>query len=152
MDYQIKQVSSIQELEQVYAFFKEMFKGQPVEDNPEFSLEKWAERMRNYGELMLYASSGVDVIGLVLGRIIDDKSMIIGPVAVRQDHRGLGIAKEMMLLQEKGAARLGLQSICLGGVEAAEKFYEKLGYTGSLLIQSQDHSIEQLLSLNKNIR
>lgn len=49
---------------------------------------------------------------------------------------------------ERRVKALGYHSIALGSVEGAERFYEKLGYKGSLLIQSEDHSIDQLLSLN----
>ena len=43
---------------------------------------------------------------------------------------------------------LGVHLLELGSAEAAEEFYAKLGYTGQLLIQSQKHTIDELLSLN----
>jgi hypothetical protein len=54
----------------------------------------------------------------------------------------------MMLLIEERAKARGVRLIALGAAETAEGFYAKLGYTGSLLIQSERHSIEELLSLN----
>ena len=148
MDYQIKHISSKQELEQAFAFFKVIFAGAPVIDNPEYSLAKWMERMQSHGDLMLYATLNNDVIGIVFGRVIGD-GMVVGPVAVHKDYRNLGIAKAMMILLEERAGRYGIQSVTLGAVESAEGFYAGLGYTGALLIQSQSHSIEQLLSVNK---
>lgn len=55
----------------------------------------------------------------------------------------------MMLLLEERAKNHGIHLIALGAVQSAEGFYAKLGYTGSLLIQSQKHSINELLSLNE---
>ncbi|WP_279380095.1 GNAT family N-acetyltransferase [Sporosalibacterium faouarense] len=124
----------------------------PIVDNPEYSLAKWEERMKNYGDLMIYASLDSEVIGIVFGRIDDNCSITIGPVAVHENYRGIGIAKEMIFLLEERAVHYGVHSITLGAVESAEGFYSKLGYTGSLLVQSQIHSIEQLLSLNNRYK
>lgn len=150
MNYLIKNVSNKQELEKTFDLFKMVFIGMPVVDNPEYSLKKWKERMKDYGDLMLYASVDNQVIGIVFGRVNDNYSITMGPVAVHEDYRGLGIAKEMVLLLEERAVHHGIHTINLGAVESAERFYSKLGYIGSLLIQSQIHSIEQLLSLNNN--
>lgn len=120
----------------------------PVINNPEYSFEKWEERMKQYGDLMLYASLDNEVIGIVFGRMSGNNSIMVGPVAVHEDYRNHGIAKKMMTLLEERVAHYGIRSIHLGAVESAERFYSKLGYTGSLLIQSEFHSIEQLLSLN----
>lgn len=152
MNYLIKNVSSKEELEKTFDFFKMIFLDMPVMDNPEYSFEKWEERMKNYGDLMLYASLDSEVIGIVFGRINDNYSITMGPVAVHENYRGIGIAKEMIFLLEEQATHYGIHSINLGAVESAEKFYSKLGYTGSLLIQSQIHSIEQLLSLNNRYK
>ncbi|MEG2290508.1 MAG: GNAT family N-acetyltransferase [Clostridium sp.] len=148
MNYLIKNVSSKEELEKTFDFFKMIFIGMPVVDNPEYSLEKWEERMKKHGDLMLYASLGSEVIGIVFGRINDNCSITMGPVAIHEDYRSIGIAKEMIVLLEERAIHYGVKSINLGAVESAERFYTKLGYIGSLLIQSQIHSIDQLLSLN----
>lgn len=148
MDYLIKNVSSKQELEKTLDFFKIIFMGMPVIDNPEYSFENWKERMKCHSDLMLYASLDNQVLGIVFGRINDNNSITIGPVAVHQDYRGIGIAKKMIFLLEERAISYGIHSINLGAVESAEKFYRKLGYKGSLLIQSQSHNIEQLISLN----
>ncbi|MEG0613943.1 MAG: GNAT family N-acetyltransferase [Clostridium sp.] len=152
MNYLIKNVSSKEELEKTFNFFKMIFIGMPVVDNPEYSFEKWEERMKNHGDLMLYASLDSEVIGIVFGRINDNCSITMGPVAIHENYRGIGIAKEMIFLLEERAIHYGIHSINLGAVESAERFYSKLGYTGSLLIQSQSHSIEQLLSLNNRYK
>ncbi|WP_425449114.1 GNAT family N-acetyltransferase [Dethiothermospora halolimnae] len=152
INYLIKNVSSKQELKKALDFFKMIFKGMSVVNNPEYSFKKWEERMENHGDLMLYASLDNEVIGIVFGSIHDDHSITIRAVAVHEDYRSMGIAKKMIFLLEKRAIHYGVHSITLGAVESAEKFYSKLGYTGSLLIQSQIHSIDQLLSLNNRYK
>lgn len=148
MDYLIKNVSSKEELEKTFHFFKRIFIDKPIVKNPEYSLEKWEERMKSNGDLMLYTSSEGEVIGMVFGRISGNQSITIGPVAVDENYRNLGIAKEMIFLLEERAKHYDIHTLKLGAVESAERFYSKLGYTGSLLIQSQIHSIDELLSLN----
>lgn len=54
-----------------------------------------------------------------------------------------------MLEAERRIRALGYHSIALGAPEGAEDFYEKLGYTGSLLIQQEKCSIDELKSLNQ---
>lgn len=148
MDYLIKNVSSKEELEKTFHFFKRIFIDKPIVKNPEYSLEKWEERMKSNGDLMLYTSLEGEVIGMVFGRISCNQSITIGPVAVDENYRNLGIAKEMIFLLEERAKHYDIHTLKLGAVESAERFYSKLGYTGSLLIQSQIHSIDELLSLN----
>lgn len=154
MNYEIKTISSKEELEKSIELFKEIFKDTPNVDleNHEYSIEKWEERAREHSDLMLYASIGSEVIGMVFGRTEDNQNMTIGLVAMHEDYRSFGIAKEMMLLLEKRAKEIGIKKMSLGAVESAEGFYEKLGYTGSLLIQSQVHSIEKLLSLSNGYK
>lgn len=151
MDFTIKNVSSGHELEKTLNLFRKIFSGMPVIDNPEYSYNKWFERMQHHGELMLYATSGHGVVGLAFGRIESDDIVIAGPIAVHEEFRGLGIAREMMRLLEARALRCGAKSIRLGAIASAENFYSKLGYVGFLLVQSQNHSVEQLLFFNKKI-
>lgn len=54
-----------------------------------------------------------------------------------------------MLEAERRIRALGYRGIALGALEGAERFYEKLGYSGSLLVQSEKHSIEELKSLSQ---
>lgn len=39
-------------------------------------------------------------------------------------------------------------SPALASVETAEGFYQRLGYTGQLLIQSEKHTVDELIALN----
>ena len=149
MDYTIKHVTTEQELDAVLAFDKRVF-GLPSErHSPAYSREKWVERMKTHGDLMLYAELDGEVIAIVFGRIENNRIITVGPVAVDERYRKHGIARELMLLLEKRALGHGIHHLGLGAVESAEGFYQKLGYTGNLLVQSEKHSIEELLSLSK---
>lgn len=152
MNYSIKNVSSMEELKKTFKLFERIFDGLPVMENPQYSFESWEERMKKHGDLMLYAELDGQVIGIVFGRIIDDESVTIGPVGVHTDFRGNGLAKEMMFTMEDRVKNYGISTINLGAVQSAENFYSKLGYNGGLLIQSQEHTIDQLLLLNKKYK
>lgn len=152
MKYIIKNVSSKEELEKSIDFYRMIFQGISDIDNPVYAIEKWTERMKMHSDLMLYVSSDNEVIAMAFARVNDSSSMTIGPVAVHENYRGVGIAKEMVILLEERAMQNGIKKINLGAVESAERFYSKLGYRGSLLIQSQSHSIEELLSLKSNYK
>ncbi len=54
-----------------------------------------------------------------------------------------------MVEVEKRAKALGWRRITLGAVEGTEGFYEKLGYSGSLLVQSGEHSAGELAAFNR---
>ena len=97
---------------------------------------------------MLCAVSKGEVVGIVFGAIEDNSNLTIGPVAVDERFRKHGIAREMMRLVEERAKARGVRLISLGALQSAEGFYARLGYTGSLLIQSEKHSIDELLLLN----
>ena len=148
MGYKIKHITTQQELDAVLSFDKKVFGLNSERESPDYSREKWLSRMEKYSDLMLFAEADGEVIGLVFGRIENGESITVGPVAVDERYRKYGIAREMMLLLEKHALRHGIHQLVLGSEESAEGFYEKLGYTGTLLIQSENHTIEELLSLN----
>jgi len=152
MNYTIQHVTTEQELDAALAFDEKVF-GLPSErHSPAYSREKWLERMKTYGDLMLYAQSGGEVVGIVFGRIENERSVTVGPVAVDGRFRKRGVAREMMLLLEQRALGRGIRHLALGAVESAEGFYQKLGYTGTLLVQSEKHSVEELLALNTKYR
>ncbi|MCL1952181.1 MAG: GNAT family N-acetyltransferase [Oscillospiraceae bacterium] len=148
MDYTIRHVTSERELDAALAFDEKVF-GVPSEGHsPAYSREKWLERMKGHGDLMLYAQLGGEVIGIVFGRMEEDGSVTVGPVAADRRYRQQGVARALMRLLEKRARRQGVRRLTLGAVESAEGFYAKLGYTGTLLVQSEAHSIKEILALN----
>ncbi len=149
MNITIKHVATEQQLDATLAFDKKVFGHSSENHSPAYSRNKWVERMKTHGDLMLYAEMGGEVIGIVFGRIENGNSITVGPVAVDERFRKHGIARELMFLLEKRALRHGIHHLGLGAVESAEEFYQKLGYTGTLLVQSEKHSIDELLSLNE---
>jgi GNAT superfamily N-acetyltransferase len=147
MNYTIKNVTSEYELERVLAFAQRVFgKNKPGLEVQ--SRNKWLERMNVHPELMLFAEANGEVISIVLSFLESNGNITIGIVATDERYRKHGIARELMLLIEKRAKALGVHLLALGSTETAEGFYAKLGYTGQLLIQSQKHTIDELLSQN----
>ena len=149
MDYTIKHITTEQELDAALTLDKEVFGVPSEQSSSAYSRERLLERMQSaYGDLLLYAEFGSEIIGIVFGRVEDNGSVTVGPVAVDTRFRQQGIAWELMLELENRAFRHGIHHLGLGAVQTAEGFYAKLGYTGNLLIQSEKHSIEELLALN----
>jgi ribosomal protein S18 acetylase RimI-like enzyme len=149
MDYMIKNITNEQELDNALAFARMVFGDDHTGfGSREESRKEWLGHMERNNDLLLYAESDSEVVGIVFGSIGADGNMTAGIVAVDERLRGRGVAREMMLLLEERGKAYGIRVIGLGAVQAAEGFYAKLGYTGSLLIQSEKHSIDELLSLN----
>lgn len=147
MDYTIKHVATERELDEALALDKRVFGVPSSEHSPAYSRERWLERMKEYGDLMLYVESGGAIIGIVFGGL-DNGGVTVGPVAVDEGFRKLGVARALMLELEKHVLGHGIHNLALGAVESAEGFYQKLGYIGTLLVQSEKHSIDELLALN----
>jgi predicted N-acetyltransferase YhbS len=149
MEYSIKQVTTERELDDTLAFYKKVFEVTSECYNPAYSREKLLKQINSsYNNLLLYAESDNEVIGIVFGRVENGTGIIVGPVAVDERFRKHGIARELMLLLEKHSLVHGIHRLTLGAVESAEGFYQKLAYTGTLLIQSDKHSIDEILALN----
>ena len=149
MDYTIKHVTGEKELDEALEFSRKIFgENHTGLGDRENAKREWLGRMGQNGDLLLYAESGGEVVGIVFGSIGDDGNATAGIVAVDERLRNRGVAREMMLLFEERAKAHGVHVIGLGAAQSAEGFYAKLGYTGSLLVQSEKHSIEELLALN----
>ncbi len=142
MEYAIKHVTTEREFQDALAFAVSIF-GERVKTHTD-----WRKHMERNEDLLLFAESGGEIVGIVFGRIENDCSLTVGIVAVNERFRNLGLAREMMKLLEERAIKYGVYLITLGAVQTAEGFYAKLGYTGSLLIQSEKHGINELLALN----
>ena len=113
-----------------------------------FSRDFWMERMSESPELLLYARDGATICGSVFG-CVEQGAVTIGHCCVDGAYRGRGVGSDLMLELEKRARELGHRNIVLGAEEGAEGFYERLGYSGSLLIQSEEHSVDELKALNE---
>jgi len=148
MDYKIKHITNEQELDDALAFARKIFGDNSGLGSRDESRKEWLGHMERNNDLLLYAESNGGVVGIVFGSIGDDGNMTAGIVAVDERLRNRGVAREMMLLLEERGKTYGVHVIALGAVQSAEGFYAKLGYTGSLLIQSEKHTIDELLSLN----
>lgn len=149
MSIKIKRVSTVTILNEVYGLFQDVFKDHPVVVNPIHSYTKWKERYLDNSNILLYAESDEKIVGLAFGRLSEENSVILGPVCVQKDFRKQGIAKQLIHNLEEKAKLDGRSYIHLGSVESAEHFYKELGYKGALLIQSELHTIDEILTLKE---
>lgn len=143
----IKNVKNTDELKAVLKLVHTIF---PQLNNTgyRYSLEFWAQKLNELPELLLYAKEGEIICGSVFAWA-DNGGITIGHCGVGSAYRSKGIGKALMLEAEKRIKALGFHSIALGSAEGKEGFYEKLGYSGSLLIQSEKHSVDELKAFNK---
>lgn len=144
MKYEIKNITNEYELDRALNFSQSVF----VKHNIIGNRQLWLERMKANKELLLYAESSDEIIAVVFAYLENNGNITVEIVVTDERYRRKGIAKEMMFLIEERAKNLGVHLIALGATETSEEFYIKLGYTGQLLIQSENHTIDELLSLN----
>lgn len=145
----IKNVKNIDELDDVLNFIHSIFPPDLSGANGayKYSRDFWIDRMNELPELLLYAKCGAIICASVFAWN-DNGNITVACCGVDSKYRGKGIGRALMSETEKRVKSLGFHGIALGSVENAERFYEKLGYTGTLLIQSEKDSIEDLKSLN----
>lgn len=141
----IDNVKNRDELKAVLDFVYTIF---PQIKYDKYSYDFWELKLDELPELLLCANDGGCVCGSVFAWV-DNSGVTIAHCCVDGAHRGRGIGKALMLEEEKRVRALGYHSIALGSAEGAEEFYEKLGYKGSLLIQSEQYSVDELKSFNK---
>ena len=149
MDYIIKHITTEKEINNAIEFSRKIF-GEDYTGlgSREYQKENMIKNMKANNDILLFAEANSKVVGMVFASIGEDNNMILDIVAVDKQLQGHGIASKMISMIEKRAKAKGITLIACGAVQEAEEFYSKLGFTGSLLIQSEKHSIEELLSLN----
>lgn len=144
----IDNVKNIDELDSVLQLVYDIFPQLVDNDEYKYSRDFWMEKMSELPELLLYAKEGSTICGSVFAWV-NDGAVTIGHCGVDNAYRGKGVGSALMVEVEKRVRDLGYQGITLGALEVAEGFYARLGYTGSLLIQSKEHRIDELKSFNK---
>ena len=146
----IDNVKNIDELNAVLETVKKIFPDSSIDYDGEgkYSRKFWIEQLNKLPELLLYAKSDDKICASVFAWE-DNNSITVAHCGVLEEYHRKGIGKALVLEIEKRIKNLGYDSIALGSVENVEKFYEKLGYIGSLLIQSDSHSIETLKAFNE---
>ena len=103
------------------------------------------KKLNESPELLLYANDEKCCCGGAFAWV-DNGSVTLAHCCTDEAHRGKGLGKLLITEIENRSKTLGFQGITLGAVEGAEGFYEKCGYKGSLLIQSEINSIDELRS------
>ena len=143
----IENIKNIEELDEGLEFFKYISKITPESDE-KFGRNWWIENFNKNPELLLYAKDESKICAVVFG-FADGGSITIHE-GVLEKYKNTGIFEALFVEIEKRAKRLGYHGIALGIGEGEEEFYAKLGYAGSMLVQSEKHSVEKLKNFLEN--
>lgn len=143
----IDDIKNINELDAVLTLIQKIFPPTVSDDVYKYSRNFWIDKMNELPELLLYAKDGDTVCGSVFAWN-DNGGITVAHCGIDNAYRKRGLGRKLMLEIEKRVKAFGFNGIALGSVEEAEAFYEKLGYTGTLLVQSEKDSIEKLRLLN----
>jgi AraC-like DNA-binding protein/GNAT superfamily N-acetyltransferase len=107
----------------------------------------WEKHFLETPELMVYAEDEGNICGLAFGWV-DNMTVTVAYLGVEEEYRGRGIGRALLNELENRALALGYHGMALGSSVGEEGFYEKCGYKGTLLIQSEVNTIDELRSLN----
>ncbi|MCL2772944.1 MAG: GNAT family N-acetyltransferase [Oscillospiraceae bacterium] len=146
----IDNVKNIDELNAVLDVVQKIFPKSVIDldGDGKYNRNFWIEKFNEHPELLLYAKIDGEICGSVFAWE-DNGDITVGHCGVLNEYQKQGVGKALMLETENRVKNLDFHGISLGSAESAEGFYEKLGYTGALLIQSDTHSIEELKFMNE---
>lgn len=108
----------------------------------------WQKLFRETPQLLLYTESDSVITGSVCGRIDESNNITVCLVAVREDCRRRGIGKALMTELVRRVKSMGFKVIALGARPGTEGFYTKCGFAPNLFMQSREHSLDELRTLN----
>lgn len=143
--FTVRTVETLSQLQEAWSF------AVPILDLPtgKHTLRYYTEQLARTPSLQVVAERNGRICGCVLASIEEDH-VLVGPVAVAEDSRRMGIGSAMMREVETQAKELGQNTVILGAVEEAEPFYLSCGFQPNLFIQlPESNSVGRLESLNE---
>jgi len=141
----IQNVKTIEEFDEVSKFYNVIYPNPTYkpEEGELYSRKWWIGEFEKNPELLLYAKDGEKICGAVSGWK-DNNNVTVAGDGVLEEYKDKGIHEALLIELEKRAKKLGCDGIGLGIQEGQEEFYAKLGYIGSMLIQSEKYSVDEL--------
>jgi GNAT superfamily N-acetyltransferase len=135
VNFSIQTVKTDEQLQQVWSF------AVPILDLPtgKHTLAYYTEHLAQTPTLLVYAVQAERVCGCCLASLEEDH-VLVGPVAVAEDMRRMGVGSVMLWEVEAQAKKLGQTTLILGAVEEAEPFYLRCGYQPNLFVQLPEES------------
>lgn len=143
--FSVQTIQTLDQLKQVWSF------AIPILDLPtgKHTLQYYTEQLPKTPTLLVFAEQDDRICGCVLASIEDDH-VLVGPVAVAEDWRRMGIGSAMMQEVETRAKEIGQNTLILGAVAEAEPFYLSCGFQPNLFIQlPEPGAVERLESMNE---
>ena len=129
--YQVKTIAALAELDRVYSFAVSVL-GEM--DETVHTLDYYRRQVDLTPTLLVCTESLGKLIGCVLGSI-EQNHILVGPTAVAEEERRLGVGSAMMRRMEEEARKIGQTTLILGARQEAEDFYIHCGYRSNLFIQ-----------------
>jgi len=143
--FSVQTIQTLDQLEQVWSFAISVLDLPPGKH----TLQYYTEQLPKTPTLLVFAEQDDRICGCVLASIEDDH-VLVGPVAVAEDCRRMGIGSAMMQEVETRAKEIGQNTLVLGAVEEAEPFYLSCGFQPNLFIQLPElGGVERLESMNE---
>jgi GNAT superfamily N-acetyltransferase len=144
LDYALGSVQTSDQLQRVWCFAASVLR---LPAGPH-TLEHYRAKLAETPQLLVFAEREDRICGCVLASIEGDH-VLVGPVAVAEDSRRMGIGTAMMQELEKQAKGMGQHTLILGALEDAEAFYLSCRFQPNLFIQVPGlNAGDQLQSLN----
>lgn len=144
-NFSVQPVKTVEQLDRVWNF------AAPILDLPvgKHTLQYYTEQFTKTPTLLVFAEKDDRVCGCVLASIEGDH-VLVGPVAVAEDCRRMGIGSAMLREVEVQARAFGLDTLILGALGEAEPFYLSCGFRPNLFVQLPDtDSVGRLEALNE---
>lgn len=142
------------EFQQSHELVKKVFEKAEFSDHEEVLIDKLRQENQYIPELDIVAVEDDELIGHVILSTIQigdyDKALCLGPIAVSDDHQGMGVGAELIKYAENKAAELGFEAIHIMGYP---EYYERFGYEkASKFNISIDYPVEDKYFLIKELK
>ena len=117
-----------------------------------YTYDYFLEQLEGQSPFLLYAKSDARVVGVAFGSPQANNHVTVAFVAVEESHRRRGIGKLLMLEMIERVRNEGRPGMAMGSNEDAEEFLIKCGFTPTLFLQSHNHSLDELRTVNDRYR
>lgn len=153
--YEIKTITTKDELKRLFNFLSEVFYNDAIEHNEHYytmyeRYEEMKEQLKVDNEMILYIEKDNKIIAGITGKNMKDNKITIGMIAVNSLERNKGLAKQLLLEFEYRCKKKKITHIDLGARFRACPIYQSLKYNYTLMIQVFDFvTIEEIRRKNK---
>lgn len=155
--YEIKTVTNEKDLKRLFDFLAEVFYDEATlnKENYFIMAERFTEMKEQFkkdNKFLIYIEEDKNIIAGLTCKNMNKKkkSIVLSMLAVKKDKRKEGLGTVLIKVFEKTCRESKIKNIELGSRYRSCKFYEKLDYEYSLMVQVYDFiTIEEIRKNNK---